>query len=235
MRLQVSNSTEFERLLDGLAADVLDAGYHLQLRMALDKAVPEYQREFNQALAFWHLTFNAHNAAAMAHLSRAYDQRPDSLCLLNLLDTIADNLDLFGPPTQGSHPPPVINPKAACADLDQLKRDRLAVSPSDPLVKRLMALRGNAFAHRNAANTIQRLGLQGRFSLSYADLEALWELATVITNRYSKLFRHQTWATSLVGQDDYMSVLSAIRRDIDHQEALIRQELDDLNAGGAAT
>lgn len=227
MILKISNSDDFERLLDALAADVLDAGYHLQLRMALAEATNEYLVQFNQSLAFWHLTFNAQNAAAMVLLCRAYDQHPASLSLINFLDTVKENLTLFGA-TAGPDIPPAVDPSAARPDLRQLDEDRRSVSPENDLVKRLISLRGNVFIHRKASNTVERQGLETRYAFTFVELEQLWRRAINILNRYSQLFRRQVWTTSLVGQDDYLSLLKALRRDHDHQEALIRAELHEL-------
>lgn len=221
MILKIGNSNEFERLLDALAADVLDAGYHLQLGKALAEATKEYLVQFDQARTFWHLTVNAQHAAAMILLCRAYDQHPASLSLVNFLDTIRDNAALFGAPA-GKETPTVIDPSAAPPGAGQLEDERRSVSPEDALVKRLVALRGNVFVHRRAANTIERQGLETLYALTPGELEVLWRRGIDILNRYSHLFRRQTWATSLVGQDDYLLVLQALRRDHALQEARMR-------------
>jgi len=213
MILKVTNSDQFALLLDSLAADVLDAGYHLQLRTGLAAAAREYHHELDEHRAFWHLTFNAQTAAVMAHLCRAYDQNANSLSLLNLIDTIRDNIHLFGAPA-GSRVPPVINPSSSRPDTASLLQDRLSVSPQDPLVSRLVSLRSNIFAHRNAINVVEPLGLATRFALTFDELEQLWRRGLSILNRYSQLFRHNSWASSLIGQDDYKHLLESLRRDL---------------------
>jgi hypothetical protein len=223
MILQTSNSEQFARLLDSLAADVLDAGYHLQLRIGLASAAREYRRELNQHRAFWHLTLNAQTAAVMAHLCRAYDQNQNSLSLLNLLETIRDNIHLFGG-SPGSRLPAVVNPAAPKPDTTTLLQDRQSVSPKDPLVARLVSLRGNLFAPRNAMNVVEELGLAARFAMTFEEVEELWRRGLSILNRYSQLFRHGPWASSLVGQDDYKELLQSLRRDMRHRETLASEE-----------
>lgn len=212
MILQSSNSDQFQRLLDSLAADVLDAGYHLQLRNALLRATDEYREEFAEYPTFWHLALSAQESAVVAHLFRAYDQTQDSLSLQNLIDTIRDNAHLFGAKTT-THLPPVVNPDSMRPDSSALQQDRLSVSPKDPLVARLVGLRGNFFAHRSSHRSTGSLGLDARMAMTPAELEELWRRGLSIINRYSQLFRHNTWAASLTGQEDYKALLAALRRD----------------------
>lgn len=219
MILQISNNEQFERLLDSLAADVLDAGYHLQLRNALLRAAEAYREEFAEQRTFWHLTLTAQESAVLAHLFRAYDQSQDTLSLLNLIDTIRDNAHLFGAKTT-SHLPAVINPEAMRPDSAALQQDRHSVSPKDPLVGRLVGLRGNFFVHRSVTRTIDNLGLDSRFPMSSTDLEELWRRGLSIINRYSQLFRHGVWSTTLTGQEDYKAVLDGLRRDREQRKAL---------------
>lgn len=212
MILQISNSEQFERLLDSLAADVLDAGYHLQLRNGLLRAGEEYREELAEQRTFWHLTLTAQESAACAHLFRAYDQAQDTLSLLNLIDTIRENAHLFGTRTT-SHLPTVVNPQAMRPDSAALQQDRHSVSPKDPLVARLVGLRGNFFMHRNARRAAENHGLETRMALSASDLEELWRRGLSIITRYSQLFVHPPWETNLTGQEDYRQLLAALRRE----------------------
>jgi hypothetical protein len=81
------------------------------------------------------------------------------------------------------------------------------------LVARLVGLRGNFFSQRVSSPAISKLALDSRFAMSSAELEELWRRGLSIINRYSQLFRHTPWATSLAGQEDYKLLLEALRRD----------------------
>jgi len=56
MAIAVKNAEEFERLIDGLGADLVSASIHVQLHQDLLASVADFEREFNQARTFWHLT-----------------------------------------------------------------------------------------------------------------------------------------------------------------------------------
>jgi len=223
----VSNSKEFGRLLDGLGDDIIGAAIHFRLHKDLWESVPAFERELNQSPTFWSLTFGAHLDAARSRLFRAYDQRPDTLCLRNLLLTIRENLTLFGA-GPGAAVPDVIKRRASPPDPSGLAQDLVLVAPQDPLVKKLVALRGNLYAHRNAANVAQELKIETRFPLSYAEVDILVNRAVQILNKYSGLFRHSSWSTKMIGHDDYKQVLKYVRESVDRHEREIEDEMRRL-------
>jgi hypothetical protein len=224
VKLTVANSKEFERLLDGLGSDVVGAAIHYRLYKDLRESVAHYERELNQSPAFWSLTFGAHIDAARARLFRVYDQRPDTLCLRNFLETISESLHLFGGGS-GAAAPDVIDRGARPPDLAVLTQDLALVIPSDPLVKTLVALRGNLYAHRNAKNVAQELKVEERFSLAHAEVETLINRAVQIANKYSALFRRSHWSTQMVGHDDYQQVLQSVREYVERREGQIDEDL----------
>jgi len=232
VRLDIANSDQFGRMLDALASDVVGAAIHSRLHSDLRSSIPSHATAFSQSPAFWSLTFGAHFDAFLSRLHRAYDQHPDSLSLVNLLDTISENLALFASDSGTRF---IISPGAHSPDPGMLAEHRQSVAPSDPLVKRLIALRGNVYAHRNALNVIEELGLERRFGLSFDDLEDLTQRAVGILNTYSGLFRGSTWSTRMVGHDDYRIVLEAVQRDTEHQDAAVRREIQGFEGQGTAT
>jgi len=224
VKLTVANSKEFERLLDVLGDDVVGAAIHYRLHKDLRESVARFERELNQSPAFWSLTFGAHIDATRSRLFRVYDQRPDTLCLRNLLDTIRENLDLFGAGS-GAFALDVIDRGARPPDPAILAQDLALVIPSDPLVKTLVALRGNLYAHRNAKNVALELKIEEQFPLTYAEVETLVNRAVQIANRYSALFRRSHWSTQIMGHDDYQQVLQSVRENVVRREAQIDEEI----------
>ena len=223
MKLRPSNTAQFDRLLERLGHDVIDASIHYQLHAKLRKAIRSFTRELNQSPAFWTLTLDAHYDAFRARLFRAYDSQKGSLSLLTLLETVAEKIHTLNAgialqqPTfasSGTHLRPSI-----------LGRDRRLVSDRDPLVKKLLSQRHNLFAHSNADNVMRQLRLEQRFALTYRELATLTRRAVRIINRYSGLFRRTTWSTRMVGADDYRNVLLAVRAEIERREQEFRREM----------
>jgi hypothetical protein len=81
MHLKINASSEFKQLLSQLSDDRVYANVYLKLFKDLNAATAEYVVEFNQAVAFWRLTFSAHWDACVIRLCRAYDMNPDSLAI----------------------------------------------------------------------------------------------------------------------------------------------------------
>src|SRR6267378_3311237 len=100
MKIDVSDSAEFKRLLEALVDELIDARDHFRLHQDLDAAIPEYGVEFNQSPVFWNMTRSAHMDATLIRLFKAYDlyEGKPSLNLRNFLETIKAHLHLFDEP-----------------------------------------------------------------------------------------------------------------------------------------
>ena len=196
-------------MLDGLANDIIDARVHLRLYRDLRDAIPEFRREFNQSPAFWTLTFVAQVDAVFARVIRAYDQHHNALSLQVFLDHVAE----YAP-----HAQPPIDPAALAAD-------RASISVQDLLVAKLVALRGNVLAHRNAANIVEARNLEARFALTIEELQTLVDRGADILNHYASRLAGTSWGAEMVGRDDYTHVLMALRETYDQRERAIEQEI----------
>jgi len=95
MKIEVKSSEEFERLLDALFDEIVNASIFFRLHRDLAGSTKDYLDEMNQSPAFWTLTLKAHFDAALIRLCRVYDKTRNALSLRNLLDTIQANLYLF--------------------------------------------------------------------------------------------------------------------------------------------
>jgi hypothetical protein len=136
VKIDVSDSSEFDRLLERLAKDIVEAAFR-HLHADLSASTDEFSREFAQSPTFWDLTFQALAEAAGARLIRVYDTHKDALSLQSWLETIKDNLHLFGA-GQGADSPDVIRRGATPPRPEQLNRDVDSVTSADLLVKKLI-------------------------------------------------------------------------------------------------
>lgn len=230
MHLKIKDSAEFKQLLSELSNDLVYANIHLKLFKDLNDAVSEYVVEFNQSAAFWRLTFSAHWDTCVTRLCRSYDPHPRSLNLRNLLDTINENPewfdeDEFRARLKGN---PFVDSLAASPrrpDPEQLKKDLAFVSESNPLVKTLVKWRHNAYAHRSPNHALNPSGLRTSDPLLTANLYTLASEGIRILNTYSSLFQASTDSTNLIGHDDYLSVLKAVREHLAAWEARFQADL----------
>jgi hypothetical protein len=99
------------------------------------------------------------------------------------------------------------------------------VVPADPLVRNLIALRGNLYVHRNAKNIVHEIKVSQLFPISYENLDELVARAVRILNRYSGLFRNSSWSTQMIGHDDWKHILKYVREALKRDEEELQEEL----------
>ncbi len=213
--IPVADSSEFAKLLDGLADDVVSAHIHWRLHCDLVAALKKQPVVRSQTPAFWDLTVKAHSATALGHLCKAFDQEAKSLHLKSWLNTIRKNLHLFE--TEEFKRRLTTNPyvvslaqDARVPDKATLESDILECSKTDPLVKKLMAHRGSAGAHRGAKRTLKGKSTTSGPLLSVSDVEALLVRARTVLNRYSNLFAAKIFSVKMIGGDDYEFLFSTV-------------------------
>ena len=85
------------------------------------------------------------------------------------------------------------------------------MSDADPLVKKLIILRNNIYAHRSSAHALDAEAFARKYAISIPDIEALLANGVAIVNRYSDLFIATHHSTNIVGRDDYKWLLRAAR------------------------
>ncbi|MFI5398986.1 MAG: hypothetical protein ACHQ9S_25935 [Candidatus Binatia bacterium] len=232
-RIPISSTAEFEKLLDSVANDAVSASIHWKLLSDLSTAATSFEREMNQSLAFWSLTFAAHREAVLFRLARLYDQGERALSLRTWLGTIEANMDLFDQegfrerlkdnPFVDSLARSARRPDATIltADIDSVSRK------SDALVTKICNLRHKVLAHRDPS-LVLRTGPSNAAGITNGDTEQLLDRAVTLVNRYSSIFRARTYSTTIVGADDYESMLRFVQRGINACEAEI-----DAESGGA--
>jgi hypothetical protein len=176
--IKVGDSTEFGRLLEALAADIIRAHNHYQLYKDLWQALHDHPRAEIQSRTFWQLTLTAHFSTCMQMLCRAYDQEANSLHLHNWLLAIQENLHLFDQeefrrrlkdnPFAESLAQAPWKPDPAI-----LEEDIRLCSPNDPLVKTLIIHRNTYVAHTGAKNIIAARSTHDDHPLTFGDFERL--------------------------------------------------------------
>lgn len=239
MRIHVEDDKEFELLLDSFSSDVVSAGIHHRLLKDLWRSVTEYERELNQATAFWSLTFQAHLDAVLFRLCRIYDQHKTALSLRNFLQTIQKYAHLFDEAKfrerlRGNKFVDSLAESAKKPDEVQLSKDISSVDSShssvDLAVKKLVELRHGSLAHRDPKFVLSTRSSEVLEPLSFDEIDHVLDLATGIINRYSYLFRASVYSIQIVGHDDYLSVLNAVREGYVRREQEIENEIKALGS-----
>lgn len=229
MHLKIQNAAEFHRLLFTLAGELVDSRIHFRLFQSLSKGGTEYWREFAQSNTFWSFTLQAHLDAALMRLCKAFDVNRNSLNLRTLISTIKANLHLFEEDgfrerLKGN---PFVDSLAATLrvpDALMIQRDLDFVSPSNFLVKKLIVWRDKHIAHRDPSPVLNPEELTRRYPLLYTEIDELIREGLRIVNEYSSLFVATTHSSGVVGADDYLTILKAVRESLNRHDAEVERE-----------
>ncbi len=227
MKIKIASPKELNRLLDALSDDIVQANIYYRLFRDLDASREQYTHEFSQSETFWFLVMGAIRDAFLVRACRVYDKHDKSLNLVNLLDTVKANLNLFSRAEFRQR----LKDNAfveSLADQDrvpcsrQLDEDIEFASTRNPHVLGLFHFRNNILAHRGAQFSLGKTQIIDDNRLTWGDLEALLNKGITIFNRYSSLFRASTHSCQMIGHDDYKNLLNCLRLGLQKQ----REELN---------
>lgn len=229
MKPRTFDAEQLERLTKALANSIIDAGIHYRLYRDLVADIPQFRRVFNEAPAFWTLTFVAHRDAAVIRLCRAFDTEKRAVGLSRWLGVIGSHKQLFSEAAFRRR-------LASNADVEslatvprlpddaQLAKDVAFAGRDNALVKKLLFLRNNIYAHQSIGHAFDPTSFMNTHNVDAEDLWFLINGALEIINRYSTLFQARSYSPTIVGHDDYRSVLRGMARDMRAQHAKVMAE-----------
>jgi hypothetical protein len=233
MEIKIKSSDELNKLLDALALEIVDANIYHRLYTDLVDSIKDNARGFTQSNTFWSFTIDSLHDGQMIRLCRVYDQESKTLNLFNLLETIKANVQFFDQKYFRQR----LKDNAfveSLAEVDripnesQLQKDIWFASDQNPLVKKLMIWRNNIIAHRGAKVSLGKDEILADNPLSQQETETLLNESFTIFNRYSSLYRASTSSRTVVGQDDYKSLLKFLNLGLQKWDEDIKKELQEL-------
>ena len=227
MKLTINDPVQFESLLDNLLKETIDGECYFKLYQDILESIPENRIVFIQSNTFWSLVTNALLDGTLTRLCRIYDQHTQSLSIINLLDTIEANLAIFDTTNfkERLKDNPLVESLAETArkpDIQKLEKDRASVRRNDPQVKKLIIWRNNIIAHKTANNILEDIDIIKNYVITREEVRLLLDRATSILNNYSSLFRASTYSTKIVGHDDYIYILKAVKEKVERDRDFSR-------------
>ena len=219
--LRIINSrATFDGLLDHLATEGRRAGDHWYLWGALDAAFDEYSKELNQTPQFWRLTRLAFQDSVILRLGRLFDPTNGALSLGNFLQTIHNHAANHSLGSLGLDVPEL--------DTAAIQEELRKVSNADPLVSRLMQVRNQYLAHRQAS-LVSRGTFDSLPELRREDFETLLNSASTIVDKYCRLYGRPLMLVRFVGADDYKHMLDLLKVGLESIEAKHADEIRRLS------
>jgi hypothetical protein len=209
--LRIINSrATFDGLLDHLATEGRRAGDHWCLWGALDAAFDDYSKELNQSPQFWGLTRRALQDSVILRLGRLFDPTNGALSLGNFLETIHNHALNHSLGSLGLDVPGL--------DTAAIQEELKQVSDADPLVSRLMQVRNQYLAHRQAS-LVRRGTFDSLPELRREDIDTLLNRASAIVDKYCRLYDRPLMSVRFVGADDYKHMLDLLKAGLESIEA----------------
>jgi hypothetical protein len=190
---------KLKRNFDAIGREIQNAHIQYKLFSDLRKNIKGYHREFNNSPAFWGVTIRALQMGAISSLCRVYDPDSQGANLRQLLSKLR-NINMT--PCGDQNP----------LTTKQILRDEKKVDRHDPLVKKLLWQRDNIYAHRKLKNVQKGTICPESYTLSGDELPRLLRRAKWIINRYGQIYLRNTWSMDIVGHDDYLYVLRALKK-----------------------
>jgi len=230
MALRLRDDSDLKFLLDALADELVMGAIYFKLYQDLIEAKNgEYGREISQSWTFWSLTLRSLIDATVYRICKAYDHNRDSLNLRNFLELVRERQDVFDQDKfrERLKDNPYVDSLAKdtrLPDAARLEADLEFVQvKSNPLVKRLVTWRDKFYAHRDPEHALDPTVFD---PLLVSDVETLVKEGMRIINHYSSLYAATTHSTLMVGRDDYLSVLKAVRERLERYEAEFQREMN---------
>lgn len=233
MEIRIKSGEELEKLLDALANDIVDANIYYQLFSGLKSSIGQYPKEVGESTTFWWLGMQAIKEAYLFRLCRIFDQNAQTLNLINLLDTIKSNLHFFQEPhfrerLKGNAFVDSLAKGVKIPSSEEVQKDIEFASLTNPIVKKLMVWRGNAYAHRSTKIALGKTG--SLEAISREELELLLDQCFSIFNKYLQLYKATTWSRQVIGHDDYESLFKFLRLGIEKYQSDIHKEINSLQS-----
>jgi AbiU2 len=226
MAIQVRNADQFKRLLRAIALELVDANIAFKMHANLIAAYESQSgAAMREAWTFWSLTIQAHLDSAVFRLCRIYDQNDKHLGLRGFVHTIQSNPHLFSKEQFAARMEGRADAArliAAFEPLDprQIEADMGYVTrATNPVVDRLIAIRHNYYSHRNAKDVVADHAVAEKYPHMRNEVGDLLKVGLAIVNLYGNLFDLNTWASGIIGQDDYHYVLRAAQERLDRFRA----------------
>lgn len=211
--LQPSEAGElFSEYYERLISEVLHARDHLKLWQNLTDCTKNYLTELNQAKYFFRFTIKSHLDNAILTLARILDKHEDSLSIWKFLNYVEQNRNIFSiqdfqqrmrenqfyDSLVESHTP---------ITFEDIQRHRSELENQQLVIKKIKVWRDKRLAHIDRGFNIKRM----KISVQRDQLEKVIDIVARILNRYSYAYNASRYSLSYVGEDDYISVMNALR------------------------
>lgn len=201
----IDTRERFDNALASLVTETCRAWDHWTLLLELSEASEEYALEFYQSICFWNTVIRSLQDVSILRIATLLDPRKDVVSVPNMLRII--NIHARG---KGSK---------LCIELEnidevKIEDDIKSVHRFDPVVDKILTMRNDFLAHRSI-NIVATRRISLLPEIKNEEVSAMLDLLYRLATKYALLYGQNQTMRTMVGSDDYKSLLEALRKGLD--------------------
>jgi hypothetical protein len=201
----IDTRERFDNALSSLVTESCRAWDHWTLLLHLDEAYEKYAREFYQTPAFWSTVTRSLQDISILRIATLLDPRKDVVSVPNILRII--NIHARG---NGSK----LGIELENFDEVKIEDDIKSVHRLDPVVDKILTMRNDFLAHRSI-NIVATRRINLLPELKNQEVSAMLDLVYQLATKYAVRYGQNPTMRSMVGADDYKTMLEALRSGFD--------------------
>jgi hypothetical protein len=198
----IDTRERFHNALASLVTESCRAWDHWTLLLHLNDASEEYAQEFYQTIFFWNTVLRSLQDVSIIRIATLLDPRKDVVSVPNMLRII--DIHARG---NGSK----LGIELENFDAVKIEDDINSVHRFDPIVDKILTMRNAFLAHRSI-NIVATHRISLLPEIRNDEVSAMLDLLYRLATKYALLYGQNQTARSMVGSDDYKSLLEALRK-----------------------
>jgi hypothetical protein len=198
----IDTRERFDNALASLVTETCRAWDHWTLLLGLSEASEEYALEFYRSMCFWNTVIRSLQDVSILRIATLLDPRKDVVSMPNLLRII--NMHARG---NGSK----LGIELENVDAVKIESDIKSVHKFDSVVDKILTMRNDFLAHRSI-NIVATRRINLLPEIKNEEVSAMLDLLYRLATKYAVLYGQNQTMRSTVGEDDYQSMLEALRK-----------------------
>jgi len=229
--LKIENDEHhFEIAIDLLMDDIIKAINFNNLLKDLINELKENEKVYNESRTFWYLTIESLKDSRMIRLCRIFDTEKSSISLPNFLDTLKEHshfylIENFKERMKGNPFVDSLSKKDRTLDLEELDL-KIEKIKKDKTVKKITIYRNNLIAHKSLRSGIKDFKILKENPIEIEEIDNILIFCRETINQYMNLFKSTTWSPTIVGSDDFKSLIKFTSIGLQKYKNDLQKEID---------
>ena len=206
-----NDDSNFETANDLLMDDIVAANVYNKLVNDLLQDLQINKCVYTESQTFWTLTIKSLKDSRMIRLCRIFDNEKNSISFPNMLDAIKEHKHFYS--SENFRNRLKDNPF-----LDSLIKEKRSLNleninseieeiKSNDTVRKITLYRNNFLAHRSLKAGLNNYVILIDNPIDAEEIDSILDFCTQTINKYLTLFKAVSWATKIIGHEDYAALI----------------------------